>query len=113
MQDNKTNSAENISTEEKVQLLKDVFDSLEVVERAEFTNWCHEEIEKDTSEVLREKMQKGEEAFSSFVAKSYDKIVKAGTKVYNTTNEVFESVVNDKKEENNSEHTSKGSGIFD
>ena len=73
MQEDKTNSAENISTKEKVQLLKDVFDSLGVIERAEFTQWCHEEIEKDTGEVLMEKMRKGEEAFSSFVAKSYDK----------------------------------------
>jgi hypothetical protein len=113
LDNNQTNKAENISAEERIQLLKSVFDTLEVVERAEFANWCHEEIEKDSGKVLREKMQKGNEAFNKFIATSYDKIINTGTIIYNTTNEMVQSAIKDGEEDNQSENTSKGSGIFD
>ena len=44
---NKTNSDNRaLSQEEKIEMLKAMFSTLEVDKKAIFAQWCHEEIEK-------------------------------------------------------------------
>jgi ElaB/YqjD/DUF883 family membrane-anchored ribosome-binding protein len=103
--------AEALSQEEKIEILKAMFSTLEVDKKAIFAQWCHEEIEKGASALLGEKMTKMNEQLNSFVAKAYDKVVKTGTEVYDRTNEAFKFA--NEEEINDSPNSSEGSGLFD
>jgi len=92
-----TNNAE-LTQEEKVELAKRIFSTLDVNNRAKFANWCHEEIEKDTHEVLKEKMQKMNSDLNSFLAKAQDKIINTGTKIYDGTNKMVNSAIENYEE---------------
>jgi len=109
-----TKNQENkvLTDEEKVEILKAMFSTIEVDKKAEFADWCHTEIEKGAGALLGEKMQKMEVQLNSFLAKATDKCKTAGINVYNATNEAFKFVP-EEEIENTSEHTSKGSGIWD
>jgi len=106
-----SNSAEALSQEEKVEFLKAMFSTLEVDKKAIFTQWCHEEVEKGASALLGEKMTKMNEQMNSFVAKAYDKVVKAGTEVYDRTNEAFKFASEEEIEK--SPNSSSSSDIWD
>lgn len=102
---------EILSQEEKVEFLKAMFSTLEIEKKAVFTQWCHEEIEKGAGELLGEKMTKMNEQMNSFVAKSYDKIVKTGSKIYDRTNEAFKFASEEEIDE--SPNSSNDSPIWD
>ncbi len=101
-----------LSQEEKIEMLKAIFSTLEVDKKAIFTQWCHEEIEKGTGELLGQKMQNMEDQMNSFIAKATDKCKVAGIKVYNATNEAFKFATAEEIEEPK-KHSSDSSGIWD
>jgi hypothetical protein len=103
--------AEALSQEEKIEILKAMFSTLEVDKKAIFAQWCHEEIEKGASALLGEKMTKMNEQLNSFVAKAYDKVVKTGTEVYDRTNEAFKFA--NEEEIDKSPNSSDNKGIWD
>jgi len=103
--------SETLSQEEKIEILKAMFSTLEVDNKAVFTQWCHEEIERGTGALLGEKMTKMNEQMNSFVAKAYDKVVKAGTEVYDRTNEAFKFA--NEEEIEKSPNSSSSKGIWD
>jgi len=111
---NKEANSDNrvLSKEEKVEMLKAIFSTLEVDKKAIFAQWCHEEIEKGTGELLGEKMQKMENQMNSFIAKATDKCKTAGIKLYNETNEAFKFASEEEIDVPNN-HTSKSNGIWD
>lgn len=104
-------NSEALSQEEKVEILKAMFSTLEVDNKAIFTQWCHEEVEKGASALLGEKMTKMNEQVNSFVAKAYDKVVKSGKEVYDRTNEAFKFANED--EIDGSENSSSNNPIWD
>ena len=106
-----SNSAEALSQEEKIEILKAMFSTLEVDNKAIFTQWCHEMVEKGASELLGEKMTKMNEQVNSFVAKAYDKVVKSGKEVYDRTNEAFKFANEETIDE--SPNSSDSAGIWD
>jgi hypothetical protein len=106
-----SNNAEALSQEEKIEILKAMFSTLEVDNKAIFTQWCHEMVEKGASELLGEKMTKMNEQVNSFVAKAYDKVVKSGKEIYDRTNEAFKFASEEEIDE--SPNSSDNAGIWD
>ena len=104
-------SAEALSQEEKIELLKAVFSTIDVDKKAIFTQWCHEEVDKGASALLGDKMTKMNEQVNSFVAKAYDKVVKTGGNIYDRTNEAFKFA--NEKEIDESPNSSESKGIWD
>ena len=110
MQENKTqNNQESMTQEERVDFLKTIFSSLEITSKAEFTQWCHEEVEKGGSELLGQKMQEVNDKFNSFVARASDQIGKGAKFVYEKTNEAFEVRGEDVRKDNSDK---KGGDTF-
>jgi len=97
---------EALTKEEKVEFLKTMFSTLEIDTKAEFAQWCHEEIEKGVGPLLGQKMQEVNDKMNSFIARASDKIGAGAKFVYEKTNEAFEvrpeDVRKDKKEEGES-----------
>lgn len=104
-------NAEALSQDEKVEILKAMFSTLEVDNKVIFTQWCHEEVEKGTSVLLGEKMIKMNEQVNSFVAKACDKVIKTGNEVYDRTNEAFKFASEEEIEK--SPNSSDSAGIWD
>lgn len=92
MSENKTQgkSLEALTKEEKVEFLKTMFSTLEIDAKAEFTQWCHEEIEKGAGALLGKKMQEVNDKMNNFIAKAYDQTTKGAKFIYEKTNEAFE-----------------------
>jgi len=111
--DTTTDNAGEVSQEEKIEMAKIIFASLEIDNKAKFAQWCHEEVEKGGVEFLGQKMQQMNDDFTRVVSKIHKQVVETGTKLYNGTNEMVQSALKDDEEENKSENTSEGSGIFD
>lgn len=101
-----------LTSEEKVEMLKALFSTIEVDQKAIFTEWCHTEIEKGVGALLGEKMQKMENQMNSFIARATDKFKVSGIKIYNATNEAFK-FVSEEEIENPKNHSSKDSNIWD
>ena len=94
---------ENLNTaltqEEKVEFLKAMFSTLEVDNKAIFTQWCHEEVEKGAGALLGQKMKEVNDKMNNFIAKAYDQTTKGAKFVYEKTNEVFEPRDEDAKKD--------------
>lgn len=103
-------SGEVLSQEEKIEMVKTIFSSLEIDKKAELADWCHEEVRKGTPEFLKKKMVEMNEDVNRVVSKLYDKVIKTGKKIYDETNETFKTV---SSEENTGENSSSGNNIFD
>lgn len=105
------NTQESMTQEERVEFLKTIFETLEVDQKAIFTQWCHEEIEKGAGELLGQKMQEVNDKFNAFVAKASDQVSKGAKFVYEKTNEAFE-VRDEDVTKNNSDTTGDGKSSF-
>ena len=105
MEEKTTENQETLSANEKEEMLKALFGSLEVDEKAIFADWCHEEVKKGASKYLGQKMVKMNEDVNRVVSKLYDKVIKTETKIYDETNDRFDVVSDD---EDKGENSSKG-----
>jgi hypothetical protein len=104
-EENKTQEKQS-TPEEKIELMKTIFMSLEIDNRAVFTDWCHENVKSGGTEYFRNKMQKMNDDLSKMVANFSDKVGDVGSKIYNNTNEAFKGVTG-------SQDNSGKSDIFD
>lgn len=109
MEENKQEKKE-LSQEERVECLKTIFSTLEVEVKAEFTQWCHEEIEKGLPQLVGQKLQKANEKFNSFIAKASDSLGQGAKSIYDNTNKLFES--KEKPEEEDIKKTSESGHSF-
>jgi hypothetical protein len=83
-------SLENLSQEERMEMLRILFSTLEVDKQMEFAVWCDEVAQKGGLSMLAQKGQKMYDDLNSFLANAKDTILKTGEKIYTKTNEVFE-----------------------
>lgn len=75
----------------KIEELKKIFSSLSLEDKAVFANWCGEEMERLTSQFLGKKMQEVSDKTNKVLSEGFDKIMKAGSKIFNETNDAFKS----------------------
>jgi hypothetical protein len=67
----------NANTQKEIiDILKNTFSTLDAQNKAKFTNWCHEEVEKTLGEVVAQKKQEVNDKFNKFIAKANDLINK-------------------------------------
>lgn len=95
------NLSQALTQDEKVEFLKVMFSTLEVDNKAVFTQWCHEEVEKGAGALLGQKMQEASDKMSSFIAKAYDQTTKGAKFIYEKTNEAFEPREEDVRKDTN------------
>jgi len=112
MSENTEKKDEALSNQEKIEGLKAMFSTLPVEDKAIFTQWCHEEVEKGTVELVGEKLVKMNEQMNSFIARASDTMLKAGAKVYTETNKAFK-FASVEEIEDPKEHSSDSAGIWD
>lgn len=100
--------SEAMTQEEKIEMAKILFSTLEIDQKAIFAQWCHEEVEKGGVEFLGQKMSEVNDKFNSFVARASDSIKKGATFIYDKTNEAFEV-----EEDTNDEKSGDEPSFFD
>lgn len=114
MDDKTTQGDKEVSMEDRIEAAKLLFLSLPIDEKAKFAQWCHEEVEKGTPELLAEKLQQMNSDVNRVVAKLYDGIVKTGSDIYHGTNkmvnEAIESFEKDKPKNEAEKLDEKDSG---
>jgi len=72
-----------LSSEEKTELLRQVFSTLEVDEQAIFTQWCHEQVEKGGAKLLGKKMQEASLRLNNFVERAYSQATRGVESISN------------------------------
>ncbi len=91
IENNAENPAEALSQEERVEFLKTMFSTLEIDKKLVFTDWCKEECVTGGRELLGQKMQDVNDKMNSFIAKSYDQVVRGAKFVQEETKKAFET----------------------
>jgi len=101
MSDNNTENKQALSKEEKIEFLKTMFSTLEIDQKAIFTQWCHEQVELGAPALVGQKLQEASDKFNSFIAKVSDNISKGAKFIYEEGNKAFETKDEDVVKNNN------------
>ena len=102
-----------LSNEEKIEFLKAMFSTIEIDEQAEFTQWCHEQVEKGGAKFLGKKIQEVNTKMNDFIAKAYDQATKGAKFIYDKGNEAFESRPEEEIRDNNKTSSDGKASFFD
>jgi len=90
MSEQNNKSIETLTVEERIGFLKTIIATLPIDEKMKVSVWLNEACEKGGKELLGQKMVEMNESMNRMIAKASDIAVKAGTKIYDKTNETFE-----------------------